>query len=84
MNKIIKILNKENKEVNCDILIEFEYDKNKYIVYTDNTINEKGEYNLYKGMIDGNKICDPIDIDVNEIFDKLIIDYKNKVLRGEI
>lgn len=84
MFKKIKLLNKDNKEVECDVLIEFEYDKNKYIVYTDNTINEKGEYNLYKALLKENKIYNPKDVDVDEIFDKLIKDYKNKVLRGEI
>ena len=84
MNKRIKLFNKENKEVECDILIEFEYDNNNYIVYTDNIINENGEFTLYKGKIEGNKISDPKDVDVDCIFDRLIKDYKTKVLRGEI
>ena len=74
-----------NKRVECDVLIEFEFDNNEYIVYTDNIINKDGEYTLYKGMIGKNgNICDPKDVDVEEIFNKLITDYKNKILRGEV
>ncbi len=85
MQKNITMIDKNNHEVKCDVLIEFEFDNNKYIVYTDNIINKDGEYTLYKGMInkEGN-VCDPEDIDVNEIFEKLIIEYKNKIIRGEI
>ena len=85
MKKNIIMTNKNNQQIKCDVLIEFEFDKNKYIVYTDNTHNEKDEYILYKGMINkqGN-ITDPTDIDVNPIFEKLIVDYKNKVITGEI
>ena len=76
--------NKNNKEVECDVLIEFEYYDNDYIVYTDNTLTKEGEIILYRGMIENDKVVDPKDIDVFFIFDKLITDYKNKVLRGEI
>lgn len=82
--KKIKLINQNNKEVECDVLIEFEYCNNDYIVYTDNTLTKEGEIILYRGMIENDKVVDPKDIDVFFIFDKLITDYKNKVLRGEI
>lgn len=82
--KKIKLINQNNKEVECDVLIEFEYYDNDYIVYTDNTLTKEGEIILYRGMIENDKVVNPKDIDVFFIFDKLITDYKNKVLRGEI
>lgn len=84
MKKEIVLYDKNNQEVKCDILIEFEYDSNQYIVYTDNKINKNGGFNLYKAKLDDNKISDPTDVDVDEIFDKLILDYKNKIIGGEI
>ena len=85
MKKNMIIYDKSNKEIKCDILIEFTYDSVNYIVYTDNTIDENGFFNLYKAKIDSeNKISDPDDVDVDEIFDKLILDYKNKIIRGEV
>lgn len=85
MKKEITIYNNENEPINCDVLIEFTYDSENYIVYTDNTYDQDGMFNLYKAHIDDdNKLSDPSDVDVDEIFDKLINDYKNKVIRGEI
>ncbi len=85
MEKEIIIYDKKNKPLKCNVLIEFTYDSENYIVYTDNTYDKKGIFNLYKAHIDSdNKLSDPTDVDVEEIFDKLITDYKNKVARGEI
>lgn len=85
MKKEITIYDKENKPIKCDVLIEFTYDSEKYIVYTDNKYDNEGMFNLYKAHIDDdNKLSDPTDVDVDTIFDKLITDYKNKVIRGEI
>lgn len=85
MNNVIKLVNNDNKVVECNILIRFEYKFNRYIVYTDNILNEKGEYNLYKALIDeNNKIVDPEDTSVDSVFDKLINEYKKKVVKGEI
>lgn len=85
MEKEITIYDKENKPIKCNVLIEFTYDSKKYIVYTDNTYDDEGMFNLYKGCIDlENRLSDPDDVDVDEIFDKLITDYKNKIIGGEI
>jgi len=74
-----------NNKINCDVLIRFTYDGNKYIVYTDNTYNKSGEFNLYEALIDNsNKLREPSDIKVMPIFDTLIYEYKKKVIKGEI
>ena len=84
MRKGITLYDKNNKEVKCDVLIEFTFAGENYIVYTDNTLNKNLEYNLYKAKIDSkNKLSDPIDIDVEPVFDKLIEDYKNRIIRGD-
>ncbi len=85
MKKQISLYNKQNNIVKCDVLIEFKYDERNYIVYTDNTIDNDGMFNIYKGCINpNNQISDPEDVDVDEIFKILINDYKMKVLKGEI
>lgn len=85
MNDKITITKHNNEKVECDVLIEFEYDNNKYIVYTDNTYNKDDQFNLYKAKVDANRLLsDPIDIDVMPIFDKLILDYKEKIKKGEL
>ena len=85
MKKDIIIYDNDNNKINCDVLIEFVYDSEKYIVYTDNTIDSDGFFNLFKAHIDSdNKISDPDDVDVDMIFDRLINDYKEKVISGEV
>lgn len=85
MKKQISLYDKNNNIIKCDVLIEFTYDKRNYIVYTDNTIDDDGMFNLFKGCINqDNQISNPEDVDVDEIFDILINDYKMKVLKGDI
>ena len=85
MKKSIILYNKIHNKIEYDVLIEFIYDNRNYIVYTDNTVDSNGLFNLYKGYIDDdNNIKDLKDDKLDKIFDRLIIDYKNKVIRGEI
>lgn len=85
MDNVIKLVNNENKIVDCNILIRFEYKGDKYIVYTDNILNELGNYTMYKALIDkDNNIVDPSDNSVDAIFERLIYEYKKKVIKGEI
>ena len=85
MNGKLILNNSNNEKVECDVLIKFEFDGDNYIVYTDNTYDKNGYFNLYKAMVGkDNKLYDPTDVDVSPIFDKLISDYKNKIARGEI
>lgn len=47
-----KVINKEGKEVTCNILFTFDSDEtNKsYIVYTDNSIDENGNIQVYASI----------------------------------
>ena len=85
MKEKLILTNSNNQKVECDILIKFEFDGDNYIVYTDNTYDKNGYFNLYKAMVGkDNKLYDPTDIDVLPVFDKLIADYKSKIVKGEI
>lgn len=84
MKKSILLYDKMHNKIEYDVLIEFIYDNKNCIVYTDNTVDSNGLFNLYKGYIDDNNIKNVEDSDLDEIFDRLIKDYKNKVMRGEI
>lgn len=84
MDSKIVIKTKDNNDLDCNILIKFKFDNDDYIVYTDNTYNNKGEFNLYRAMIKDDKLYDVIDADVIPVFEKLIKEYKVKVIRGEI
>lgn len=46
------IINKEGKEVTCEVLFTFESDETKknYIVYTDNTKDEDGNIKVYASI----------------------------------
>lgn len=84
-NEKIKIFNNRDKKINYDVLIKFDYDNNNYIIYTDNTYNDKGEFNLYGAMIDKeNKLNSVYDVDVIAIFNKLIAEYKDKIIKGAV
>lgn len=84
MKKNIILYDKNNKEITCDVLIEFTFNGENYIVYTDNTI-DGDSFNLYKAKIDSeNKLSDPTDVDVEVVFKKLIAEYKSKIIGGEI
>lgn len=50
--KSFTIIGDDGKEIECDVLFTFESDEtNKnYIVYTDNTLNEAGETNVYASV----------------------------------
>ena len=48
------VLNDEGKEITCDVLFTFDSDETKksYIVYTDNTKDEKGNIQVYASIFD--------------------------------
>lgn len=76
----IKIYNKDNKELNYDILIKFSFDNSNYIVYTDNTTNDQDEFNLYGAKINiNNELEEVTDVDVLPLFEEIIEDYKKKI-----
>ena len=47
-----KAVNGEGKEVECEVLFTFESDetKKRYIVYTDNTVDEEGNTKVYASI----------------------------------
>lgn len=76
----IKIYDKDNKELNYDILIRFTFDNSNYLVYTDNLQNEQGEFNLYGAKLDiNNKLEEVTDVDVLPLFEEIIEEYKEKI-----
>lgn len=84
-NEKISIFDSENREMDYEVLIKFDYDDKNYIVYTDNSYNNKEELNLYGAMIDkDNKLNSVYDVDVIAIFNKLIAEYKERIIKGEV
>lgn len=43
------ILDTENGQIECNVLLRFQMEENKknYLVYTDNTVDEEGELNIF-------------------------------------
>ena len=50
------VINDEGKEIICNVLFTFDSDETKksYIVYTDNTKDEKGNIKVYASIYDPN------------------------------
>ena len=55
-NNMFKVVNKEGKEVDCEVLFTFESEETKknYIVYTDNTEDDKGNTRVYASIYNPN------------------------------
>ena len=51
-----KVINNEGKEVTCQVLFTFDSDETKksYIVYTDNTKDDDGNFKVYASIFDPN------------------------------
>ncbi len=58
-----KIIDDNNKEIECHLLHKFSNNNNNYIIYTDHTYNENGELNImaFKYKIESETII-PIEI----------------------
>lgn len=68
------------KEINVEVLLTYERDKNTYVVYTDNTKDEDGKQRVYAGIYDkDNMILNPIENkeDYN-IIESIITSIDNK------
>ena len=52
------VINNEGREVTCNVLFTFDSDETKksYIVYTDNTKDEKGNIKVYASIYDPNSV----------------------------
>lgn len=51
-NSKFKVVNNEGKEIECEILFTFDSDETKksYVVYTDNTKDESGNFRVYASI----------------------------------
>lgn len=63
-----KVKNEEGKEIECEVLFTFESDETKknYIVYTDNTKDEKGNIKVYASIYHPDQketVLEPIETD---------------------
>ena len=68
-----------------DILVKFNFDGTDYIVYTDNTYDDKGIFNLFGASLDSEgRLTEVDDPDINIIFDIMMKRYREKVLGGEL
>ena len=71
--------------LNYDILVKFNYDGEDYIIYTDNTYDDKGIFNLYGACLDNEgRLIEVDDPDVHVIFDVMMKRYRENLLRGEL
>ena len=52
-----KILGEDGREIECEVLFTFESDETKknYIVYTDNTLDEQGNTEVYASIYNPNE-----------------------------
>lgn len=52
-----KVLDENNKEIECEVLFTFESDETgkNYIVYTDNTIDDEGNTKVYASIYNPNE-----------------------------
>lgn len=67
------------------ILMDFIYNDIKYVIYTDDTYNESGSFNLYTAGVDpSGNFFEPTDTDVDIVFKAMIDEYKRKIIEGEI
>ena len=55
-NNMFKVVNKEGKEVDCEVLFTFESEETKknYILYTDNTEDDEGNTRVYASIYNPN------------------------------
>ncbi len=80
----IKLYDKNKKILNYNIIISFDYDNESYIIYTDNTFDEDGNFNLYGAKInEKNMLEEIVDVDAITIINNLIKEYKNKIKTGD-
>ena len=66
-----KVKNEQGKEVECEVLFTFESEETnkKYMVYTDNTLDDVGNTKVYASIYteeDGNTSLSPIETDSSE------------------
>lgn len=74
-----------NKITDYDILVKFTYEDEDYVIYTDNTYNKLGEYNIYGAKLGlDDKLEKVDDVDMDDVFKIVIDEYREKIVAGEI
>ena len=75
----ITIINDENKEIECDVILAYEDPNTKkgYLVYTDGEVEENGEAKLYLANYNPNN---PDDLELTDVETKEEIDMIVKML----
>ena len=74
----------DNKK-EMDILVKFTYDCNQYVIVTDNSYHDDGDINVFGAKLGkDDRLEDVVDVDMTDIFNTMIEEYRQKILRGEI
>ena len=74
-----------NKITDYDILVKFTYEDEDYVIYTDNTYNKLGEYNIYGAKLGFDDKLEKVDdVDMDDVFKIVIDEYREKIVAGEI
>lgn len=94
MQNTFKIVNENGEEVICDVLFTFDSDETKksYIVYTDNSTDDKGNVQVYASIYDPNQEdqkLEPITTDkewkvIDTILNTLQEEIKKKISDNEV
>ena len=68
-----------------DILVKFTYDDNDYVIVTDNSYDSDGNINVYGAKLGRDERLEEVtDVDMPEVFNMMIEEYRQKILKGEI
>ena len=69
--KYLKLIDKNGKEDNYEILVTFKWQNKNYVVYSDNTVNENNELNVYAAIYYPNDSSRLDPVESNEEWDKI-------------
>lgn len=68
-----------------DILMQFTYFDNDYVLYTDNTYDSNGIFNVYGARVDSlGRLKKVNDVDMDIVFEHMIEKYKNDILKENV
>ena len=71
--------------MNYDILMKFSYEDDNYVIYTDNTYDEDGVFNMYGAKLGlDDRLEEVDDVDIQDVFNIMVDEYKKKIMAGEI
>ncbi len=82
-----KVINDEGKEITCNVLFTFDSDETKksYIVYTDNSVDEEGNTQVFASIYDPtaqSTKLDPIETDKEWKMIEVILNTLQEEARG--